>query len=263
MDKVLVTIAKFDDNFEADLAKAFLEDHGITAFLKNELVYSMIPGILPGKFDIELQVGAADEERAREILSQQQNQPEIKKILIGNEAILEGHFLLTSGKHSGTYVEKIRLLQNPQAAAQVCEMLADLLEPYEFDTVAGPAYGGIVLAFEVAKILGKNFIFTQRKDGEMTVRGGFDLSMVKKAVVIEDIVTTGGSVMEVIDCLKSRGIKLQAVASIVDRSGDKADFDIPYISLLKLDFPVWEADACPLCQEGVPLVKPGASDKKL
>ncbi len=261
MEQELVTIAKFDDNFEADLALALLVDHGIKAFLANELVYSMIPGIMPDKFFIELQVSSADEQRAREILDAQRNNSEIRNILLGNEAILEGHFLLTSGKHSGTYVEKIRLLQNPVAAQRVCELLAELLEPYDFDTVVGPAYGGIVLAFEVARILGKNFIFTQRKDEHMAIRSGFDLSEVQRAVVLEDIVTTGGSVQEVLACLKERGIDVQAVAAIVDR-GSGADFGCPFLSLLQMEIPVWPANDCPLCAEGIPLTKPGSSDKK-
>lgn len=263
MDSVLVTIAKFTDNFEADLAKEFLADHGIQAFLKNEIVYSMLPGVMPGKVDLELQVASADEERARAVLTEQENTPEIKNILIANGAILDGHFLLTSGRHSAQYVEKIRLLQDPAATSQVCEMLAELLEPYEFDTVIGPAYGGIVLAFEVARLLGKNFIFTQRKDERMAIRSGFDLSMVKKAVVIEDIVTTGGSVSEVIACLKAHGIKVEAVAAIVDRSAEAVDFGCPFLSLLSMDIPAWSSDTCPLCAEGIPLTRPGASDKIL
>lgn len=263
MEQNLVTIGKFDDNFEADLAKALLEDHGIKAYLTNELVFSMIPGIAPERFYMELQVSSQDEERAREILEAQRSNPEIKNILIGEGSILEGHFLLTSGKHSHTYVEKIKLLQNPQATERVCELLAELLEPDEFDTVVGPAYGGIVLAFEVAKMLGKNFIFTQRKNEEMTIRSGFDLSEVKQAVVIEDIVTTGGSVQEVINCLRDREIKVQAVAAIVDRSDGKVDFGYPFASLLQMEIPTWEAGSCPLCLEGVPLTKPGSSDKKI
>lgn len=263
MDPVLVTIARFTDNFEADLAKELLSDHGIQAFLKNEIVYSMLPGILPGKFDIELQVASADEQRAREILAEQRSTPQIRNILTSAGAILEGHFLLTSGKHSGTYIEKIRLLQDPAATALVCEMLAESLEDLEFDTVAGPAYGGMVLAFELARLLGKNYVFSQRQDGQMTIRSGFDLSLVKKAVVIEDIVTTGGSVREVINCLSLRGIKVQAVASLVDRSGGTPDFGCPFLSLLKLDFPVWNPEECPLCADGAPLIRPGASDKIL
>ncbi len=263
MSKDLVTIRKFNDNFEADLAKALLEDHGIQAFLTNELIYSMIPGIAPERFYIELQVATSDVESAEAVLENQLANSEIKTILLGEEAILEGHFLLTSGKHSSAYVEKIKLLQNPQATELVCAMFAELLEPFEFDTVVGPAYGGIVLAFEVAKMLDLSFIFTQRKDERMTIRSGFDLSEVKKAVVIEDIVTTGGSVVEVINCLKERGIEVQAVAAIVDRSGGKADFGVPFVSLLQMEIPTWSADDCELCRQNIPLVKPGSSDKKV
>lgn len=258
----LVTIEKFDDNFEADLARALLEENGIQAFLTNELVFSMVPGILPDKFYIELQVGQADEARAREVLETQRSNSEVRNILLGEEAILEGHFSLTSGKHSGTYVEKIRLFQNPLAAERICELLAEQLEGYDFDTVAGPAYGGIALAFEVARILEKNFIFTQRKDGLMAIRSGFDLSRVEKAVVVEDIITTGGSVREVISCLKDAGIAVQAVAAIVDRSAGGIDFGCPFHPLLEMEIPTWEPSDCPLCKEGVPLTKPGSSDKK-
>lgn len=258
----LITIEKFDDNFEADLAKALLEENGINAFLTNELVFSMVPGILPDKFYIELQVSDSDEARAREILETQRSNSEIRNILLGEEAILEGHFSLTSGKHSDTYVEKIRLLQNPLAAERVCELLAEQFEPYDFDTVAGPAYGGIVLAFEVARMLGKNFIFTQRKEEQMNIRGGFDLSGVHRAVVVEDIITTGGSVREVISCLKDKGVDIQAVAAIVDRSGGGIDFGCPFHPLLEMEIPTWEPNSCPLCAEGVPLTKPGSSDKK-
>lgn len=262
MDPKLVTIAKFDDNFEADLAQALLVDNGIQAFLANELAYSLIPGIMPDRFYIELQVSSEDEERARLILAERGNDSEIRNLLLANEAVLEGHFLLTSGKHSQTYVEKIRLLQNPLAASRICEMLAELLEPYSFDTVVGPAYGGIVLAFEVARLLEKSFVFTQRRLDRMDVRSGFDLSDVKQAVVVEDIVTTGGSVHEVIACLSERGVEVAAVAAIVDRSGGRADFGLPFHSLLQMDIPAWEGDDCPLCAEGAPLTVPGSSDKR-
>ncbi len=258
----LVTIAQFDDNFEADLAKALLEDNGINAHLKNELTFSLVPGIATDRFYIELQVAAEDEEQAREVLSTQRSSSEIRDILVAESAILEGHFKLTSGKHSNMYIEKIRLFQNPVATERICQLLAELLEPYEFDTVVGPAYGGIVLAFEVARILGSGFIFTQRKDGEMVIRGGFDLSEVKKVVVVEDILTTGGSVVEVIACLKAKGIEVVAVAAIVDRGGGRVDFGSPFLKLLELDIPTWEADACELCQQGIPVDQPGSSDKK-
>ena len=263
MEITLVTIARFTDSFEAELAKELLIDQGINAFLKNVIVHSMLPGIFPGKFDVELQVASQDSERAKELVTQRQGGSRVKNLLISSGAILEGHFQLTSGKHSGQYVEKIRLLQDPIATEMVCGMLAEALEPFEFDTVVGPAYGGIVLAFEVARMLEKTFIFTQRKDGIMTIRSGFDLESVKKAVVIEDILTTGNSVREVISCLQDRQIEVQAVAGIVDRSSGAADFGVPFVSLLQMEIPVWLPEECPLCTAGQPLVKPGASDKKI
>jgi orotate phosphoribosyltransferase len=263
MEDKLVTIAKFDDNFEADLAQRLLADNGIQAYVKNAIFYSMMPGVFPGKVDLELQVSSEDEEKARAILNEYQNTPEIKRILIRNDVLQEGHFLLTSGLHSATYLEKIHLYQNPQDTSIVCEMLSDLLEPYEFDTVVGLAYGGIVLAFETARMLGKGFLFTQRKEGVMVIRSGFDLSKVKKAVITEDIITTGGSIKEVIAVLRDAGIEVIAVAAIVDRSTEKIDFGCPFISLLKMEIPSWEANDCVLCQNEIPLTIPGSSDKKI
>ena len=263
METTLVTIAQFDDNFEADLAKALLEDNGINAWLKNAITYSMVPGIAPERFYIELQVSSEDEILAREILSGQRSSSEIRDILVAEQAILEGHFQLTSGKHSNMYIEKIRLFQNPAATLRICELLAELLEPLDYDTVVGPAYGGIVLAFEVSRINEANFLFTQRKDEKMTIREGFDLSQVKKAVIVEDILTTGGSVKEVIACLEDNGIEVVAVAAIVDRGGGKVDFGCPFLKLLELDIPAWEAEDCELCRQGIVLSKPGSSDKKI
>ncbi|HON32518.1 MAG TPA: orotate phosphoribosyltransferase [Candidatus Syntrophosphaera thermopropionivorans] len=263
MEDNLVTIAKFEDNFEADLAQRLLADNGIQAFVKNAIFYSMMPGVFPGKVDLELQVNSEDEEKARAILSEYQNTPEIKRILVRNDVLQEGHFLLTSGRHSANYLEKIHLYQNPQDTTRVCEMLAELLVDYDFDTVVGPAYGGIVLAFETARMLEKGFLFTQRKEGVMTIRSGFDLSKVKKVVITEDIITTGGSVKEVITTLKNAGIEVVAVAAIVDRSTEEMDFGCPFLPLLKMDIPSWEADDCVLCQNEIPLTIPGSSDKKI
>jgi orotate phosphoribosyltransferase len=175
---------------------------------------------------------------------------------------LEGHFSLTSGKHSSRYIEKIKVLQNPHAAHDLCKRLAARLEDYQFDCVVGPAYGGIVLAFETAYLLGKGFVFTQRKDDKMSIRSGFDLSRVRKVAIIEDILTTGGSVNEVIQCLSEAGIEVSVIGVLVDRSGGKIQFTAPLESLLSLEIPTWEADDCELCKQGVPLTKPGSSDKK-
>jgi orotate phosphoribosyltransferase len=262
MNQELVTIATFTDNFEAEMAKAFLEEAGFEVFLQNERFQSMYASMAGDMYQIELQVFADAEEEAGGLLNDLDDSYLTSRILTNEAALLEGHFLLTSGNHSNRYVEKIRILQNPEATFTLCKLLAERLKDYDFDTVIGPAYGAIVLAFEVARILGKGFIFSQRKDDRMTIRSGFDLSKVKKAVIIEDIVSTGGSVMEVLACARENSIDVAAIGVLVDRSGGKLDPGLPVESLLSLDIPLWNPQECELCKVGVALSKPGSSDKK-
>ncbi|GEM_PF-13651 len=261
MSRILVTIATYDNTFEADLARGLLLDNGIEATLKNELMFSLLPVQVSDKYNIELQVEQSLEEAAREILQKLVQPSGVYDLLVESGAILEGHFLLTSGLHSGTYVEKIKLLQDPQTTARICALLAERLAGYEFDTVVGPAYGGIVLAYEVAKLTGRKFVFAQRQNNLMTIRSGFDLSQVSKVAIVEDIVTTGGSVVEVINCLQGMGIRISVIAAIVDRTSSKRDLGYSFLPLLELDIPAWPADECSLCASGIPLVKPGGSDK--
>ncbi|HAN40848.1 MAG TPA: orotate phosphoribosyltransferase [Candidatus Cloacimonetes bacterium] len=256
-----ITIAKFENIFEADLARSLLIDNGFDVNLLNERVVSLAPGIASSRLCLELQVPESQEEAAKAILFDSANSSDTETLLKNEGAILEGHFKLTSGRHSNLYIEKIRLLQNPLLAKTLCSRLADLITDLDIDCVVGPAYGGIALAFEVASLLDKSFVFSQRKDGQMTIRSGFDLSGIKKAVVIEDIVTTGGSVKEVIQCLKDRGIEVGMVGALVDRSGGIVDFGVPFVSLLQLDIPTFDPEDCPLCKSGVPITKPGSSDK--
>lgn len=256
-----ITIAKFENIFEADLARSLLIDNGFDVNLLNERVVSLAPGIASSRLCLELQVPESQEEAAKAILFDSANSSDTETLLKNEGAILEGHFKLTSGRHSNLYIEKIRLLQNPLLAKTLCSRLADLITDLDIDCVVGPAYGGIALAFEVASILDKSFVFSQRKDGEMTIRSGFDLSGIKKAVVIEDIVTTGGSVKEVIQCLRDREIEVSMVGALVDRSGGTVDFGVPFVSLLQLDIPTFDPEDCPLCKSGIPITKPGSSDK--
>ena len=256
-----ITIAKFENIFEADLARSLLIDNGFDVNLLNERVVSLAPGIASSRLCLELQVPESQEEAAKAILFDSANSSDTETLLKNEGAILEGHFKLTSGRHSNLYIEKIRLLQNPLLAKTSCSRLADLITDLDIDCVVGPAYGGIALAFEVASLLDKSFVFSQRKDGQMTIRSGFDLSGIKKAVVIEDIVTTGGSVKEVIQCLKDREIEVSMVGALVDRSGGIVDFGVPFVSLLQLDIPTFDPEDCPLCKSGVPITKPGSSDK--
>ena len=185
----------------------------------------------------------------------------VKRILQDSQALLKGHFLLTSGKHSEYYVEKIKIINDPSYVEKLCSIMAERLKGIDCDLVVGPAYGGIILAYEVAKILGKKFVFTQRKDEKMTIRSGFELHPDAKAIIIEDIVTTGGSVNEVIRVLENNNIVIKAIACIVDRSNSNVKFGYDFISLMAMNIEVFEAAECPLCKKGIPLIKPGASDK--
>ena len=186
----------------------------------------------------------------------------IEKILEDSRALLSGHFKLTSGRHSDRYIEKIKIINQPDKVVELCKSLTERLKDIDCDIVVGPAMGGIVLAFEVAKNLGKKFVFTQRKDGKMTIRSGFEVKAGNKAIIIEDIVTTGGSVREVIDILLSKGVKVEAIGLIADRTGGKIDFGVRKEALLEIKIESWKEDVCPLCKKGIPLTKPGSSDKK-
>ncbi|MCK9584861.1 MAG: orotate phosphoribosyltransferase [Candidatus Cloacimonetes bacterium] len=261
MEDNLITISSYTDIFEAEMAKGFLEDSGFEVFLQNERILSLYPSMAGDMYMIELQVFADAEQEAKTLLEDLDDSYLCTNILRQENALLEGHFQLTSGNHSNQYIEKIRVLQNPAATHVLCNRLAKRLQDYDFDTVIGPAYGAIVLAFDLARILEKSFVFTQRKDGQMVFRNGFDLSQVKKAVIIEDIVSTGGSVQEVIKCALDRGIEVVAIGLMVDRSGGKLDFGLPVESLLTLDIPFWAPEDCELCKDGIKLSKPGSSDK--
>ncbi|MCB5259580.1 MAG: orotate phosphoribosyltransferase [Candidatus Cloacimonetes bacterium] len=262
MKSELVTIATFTDSFEAEMAKAFLEEAGFEVYLQNERFQSMYASMAGDMYTIQLQVFADAQEEANGLLNDLDDSYLANRILTNEKAIMEGHFLLTSGNHSNRYIEKIRLLQNPEATHTLCKRLAMRLEDYGFDTVIGPAFGAIILAYEVARILGKSFLFTHRKENEMTFRSGFDLQHTHKAVVIEDIASTGRSIREVINCATNQGIEVVAVGILVDRSGGMLDFGVPTESLLSLDIPMWSPDECELCKLGVDLVKPGSSDKQ-
>lgn len=262
MEASLVTIASFDNLFEAELAKSMLQDYGFEVILLNERMMATYPSMASDMYRIELQVSEADSERATEILESLDDASYVSELLKSEQALLEGHFLLTSGKHSSRYIEKIRILQNPEVASNLCKRLAERISKHEIDAIVGPAYGGIALAFEVARLLGKKFIFTQRKDEKMTIRSGFDLDGIKHVAIIEDIITTGGSVNEVITCLQDLNIEISAIGAIVDRSGGNVDFGYPLHALMSVLVPAWLPEECELCTAGVPLVKPGSSDKK-
>ena len=183
---------------------------------------------------------------------------EVKELLVKYGAILEGHFLLTSGLHSGMYVEKFQVLQYPKATEKLCEGFAELFKDEKIDVVIGPVTGGIILAHETAKHFGTRAIFSERDNGRMTLKRGFEIKPGERVLIVEDIVTTGGSVMEVIEVVKEWGGVVAGVAMLVDRSGGKVDFGFPAKALLTLNIKTYAPDECPLCKQGVPLTKRGS-----
>jgi orotate phosphoribosyltransferase len=177
-------------------------------------------------------------------------------------ALLEGHFLLTSGLHSPRYLQCARVLMDPALATRLGAELAARLRPLLGGRAAGavvaPALGGVLVAHEVARALGCRGLFTERQEGAMTLRRGFTLEAGEPVVVVEDVITTGGSTREVMDAVTSRGARVVAVGSLVDRSGGRVDLGVPRRSLLELEVPAYAAEACPLCAAGSRPEKPGS-----
>ncbi|MDF2566116.1 MAG: Orotate phosphoribosyltransferase [Massilibacillus sp.] len=184
---------------------------------------------------------------------------EVKELFIKTGAILEGHFLLTSGLHSPMYVEKFQVLQHPKYTEELCKALADKFVDENIEVVVGPVTGGILLAHEVGKALGTRAIFTERENGKMTLRRGFKITKGERVLIVEDIVTTGGSIKEVVEVVKEQGGIPVGIGMLVDRSCGKASFDeVPYKTLLHLTVTTYQPDDCPLCREGQPMTKRGS-----
>jgi orotate phosphoribosyltransferase len=177
-------------------------------------------------------------------------------------ALLQGHFLLSSGLHSPRYLQCARVLMDPALATRLCGELARRLEPHlrrvRPGAVVAPALGGVLVAHEVARALGCRGLFTERQDGGMTLRRGFTLDDGEPVVVVEDVITTGGSTREVLDAVRARGARVLAVGSLVDRGGGAVDLGLPRESLLQLEVPTWPAESCPLCASGTKPEKPGS-----
>jgi orotate phosphoribosyltransferase len=180
-------------------------------------------------------------------------------------ALLQGHFKLTSGEHSEWYFEKIRLIEKPPALEKIVDLLVEKIEAEvpDFNYVVSPAYGAIAIGFLAALKLGKKFAFTQRADEKMTIRSGFSGLDGSRAVIVEDILTTGGSIQEVVACLKEHQVSIGGIYVLVDRSGGAIPVEGKAVgSLLALKVEAFEPDVCPFCKKGLPITKPGASDKK-
>jgi orotate phosphoribosyltransferase len=178
------------------------------------------------------------------------------------DALLEGHFILSSGLHSNRYLQCAKVLQYPAHAAACGTGIAAAFAGMAIDAVVGPAMGGVIIAHEVGRALGTRALFAERENGEMTLRRGFVLEPGARVLVVEDVVTTGGSAQEVARMLAARGVQVVGMAAIVDRSNGRATFDVPFHALLTLAVETYDPVACPLCAQGLPLVKPGSRGLK-
>lgn len=187
---------------------------------------------------------------------------EIVAILKESGAFLEGHFVLSSGKHSRGYCQCAKLLRFPQKAEKVLSAVAEQVKDLGITKICGPAMGGVIVSYELARQLGLESIFTERKDGEMQLRRGFTVGPEDRVLISEDVVTTGKSTMETVRALEAFGAMVAGVACIADRRNAECVLTLPVYSAVKLDIPVFEADNCPLCREGkLPPVKPGSREK--
>ena len=173
-------------------------------------------------------------------------------------ALLEGHFRLTSGLHSPGYLQCALVLQHPAHAEALGRAIADRVRERRATVVLSPALGGVVIGQEVGRALGVRAIFAERQEGRLALRRGFTLAPEDRVLVVEDVMTTGGSTRETIEVAKAAGGQVVGTASIVDRSGGTIRFDVPFTSLLEIALPTYEADRCPLCAQGLPVVKPGS-----
>ncbi|MGI5891968.1 MAG: orotate phosphoribosyltransferase [Bacillota bacterium] len=178
------------------------------------------------------------------------------------DVLLEGHFRLSSGRHAQHYLQCAKILQYPADTEVLAKQLAQLFVDEKITVVAGPAIGAIILAYEVARALGVRSIFGERENGVMTFRRGFQLNPEDKVLVVEDVITTGGSTKELIEAVKKSQATLVGVGSLVDRSGGKVDFGIPFKPLLSFEIQSYMPEECPLCKQGVSdAVKPGSKQE--
>jgi orotate phosphoribosyltransferase len=183
----------------------------------------------------------------------------LMQMLEESGALRRGHFLLSSGLHSGAYVQCALLLEDPVRARRVGHDLAELLRQFHPDSVLSPALGGVIIGHEVAAGLGVPFRFTERKGEEMGLRRGFSLRQGERVVIVEDVVTTGRSTLETASLATARGARVVGIGAVIDRSAGRDPFDVPFRSLLQLDLPSYPPNECPACRSGaLPAEKPGS-----
>lgn len=181
-------------------------------------------------------------------------------LLKKSDALLEGHFLLSSGKHSDRYIQCAKLIENPAYCEEVAKIIADNLREAGINTdlCVGPAMGGVIISYEVARALGVHAIFTERVDNEMTLRRGFQIKEDTKVIIVEDVITTGKSSFETVDVIRDYGAEVVALTSIVNRSGKDEINGVPVISATKIDVNTWDADEIPEHLKDTPAIKPGS-----
>ncbi len=186
---------------------------------------------------------------------------EVLNLLEQAEGVLHGHFCLTSGLHSNIYFQCAKLYQYPEITSELGKKLAQKLKDIEFDTVIAPAIGAVIIGYETAKNAKKRNLFVERKDGIMQLRRGYSLKKGEKVVIIEDVITTARTIKETIEAIKEYEPEIMAVGCIVDRTKGQTEYNIK--SLLQIEPVVYEPENCPLCKEGIPLVKPGSREEKV
>ncbi|MEW6553145.1 MAG: orotate phosphoribosyltransferase [Actinomycetota bacterium] len=185
------------------------------------------------------------------------NQWEVMEILEGEEALRKGHFLLTSGLHSDTYVQCARVLQHPQLAESLAGEIAKDFSAEDIDVVVSPALGGIIIGYLVAMAMRKRMLFGERVEGRLALRRGQAIKAGERALIVEDVITTGGSVRELMEVVKAAGGSVVGVGALIAR-GEGGGFDVTCKALLRLEAATWTADGCPLCRKGIELETPGS-----
>ena len=189
------------------------------------------------------------------------NSKEVLDLLEWSGAIMKGHFKLTSGKHSNRYIEKFRLLENPIALDKICSAMADIYNNEKIELVVSAAIGGILIAGGVGRHLNVKHIFSERENGKMKFKRGFDIEKNKRVLIVEDIVTTGGSINEIIELVEKYEANIVGITSIVDRNNKKKSFKYPYETLLNFPVESWNEKECPDWLMKIPIHKPGSTGK--
>jgi orotate phosphoribosyltransferase len=179
-------------------------------------------------------------------------------------AFLRGHFVYTSGRHGADYLEKFRILEDPRATTELAGMIAERFRPENPELVAGPTTGGIILAFEVARQLGVDAVYVERGDPDGRVlRRGFEIAPDTRVLLVDDVVTTGGSLVETQACILNAGGVVIGIGVLADRTAGRVGTDVPFYACLTVDFPSYTPDSCPLCASGIPIAPPRGSSKQV